>query len=342
MKFLIIGLGDMGKRRIRSLFSLKIKPSYIFGYDIREDRRAEVKKEHGINIVKEPDDCIKEVDIIIISTPPDKHLIYEKYAIKNGKDFFCEAGMIEEGLLEVGKLVKKKNIKAYFSNTSRFLVEKKIIKDLLKSGHVGKPLSFYYHSGSFLPYWHTFEDINDFYVSKEKTGAAREMVVFELGWLRWVFGEVKKVFCIKEKLSSEINADIDDTYNILFVFESGVYGNLLIDVITKPYSEIIEIVCSNGTIYYNHFNRCVKTIKDIGKGHNYDKWEIHQMDSENKYGNYPRGEDFYIDEFKDFLNYINGKIEFDYLNTYKDELDSIKVLKAAEESAIKGKIIDIS
>ena len=44
---LIIGLGSMGKRRVRNLQSLGIKN--IVGFDIREDRREETEKKYQIN-----------------------------------------------------------------------------------------------------------------------------------------------------------------------------------------------------------------------------------------------------------------------------------------------------
>ena len=43
MKFLIIGLGSIGKRHIRNLISLKINPKNITGFDPRKDRVKEVK-----------------------------------------------------------------------------------------------------------------------------------------------------------------------------------------------------------------------------------------------------------------------------------------------------------
>jgi len=42
MKFLIIGLGSMGKRRIRCLKIIGFND--IIGYDLRKDRREEAKK----------------------------------------------------------------------------------------------------------------------------------------------------------------------------------------------------------------------------------------------------------------------------------------------------------
>ena len=43
MKFLVVGLGSMGKRRVRNLIALGFKDS-VSGFDIREDRREETKK----------------------------------------------------------------------------------------------------------------------------------------------------------------------------------------------------------------------------------------------------------------------------------------------------------
>ena len=42
MKFLVIGLGSMGKRRVRNLLANGEKS--IFGFDLREDRRKETEE----------------------------------------------------------------------------------------------------------------------------------------------------------------------------------------------------------------------------------------------------------------------------------------------------------
>ena len=46
MKVLVIGLGSMGKRRIRNLLKLGYKD--IIGFDIRTDRINEVNKKYHI------------------------------------------------------------------------------------------------------------------------------------------------------------------------------------------------------------------------------------------------------------------------------------------------------
>ena len=49
LRFFIVGLGSMGKRRIRNLQANGEKD--IVGFDIRPDRNAEAKEKYGIKTV---------------------------------------------------------------------------------------------------------------------------------------------------------------------------------------------------------------------------------------------------------------------------------------------------
>jgi len=75
VKFLVIGLGSMGKRRIRCLKNLGYND--IVGIDPREDRMKEVVKKYGIEVHKKLSDVsLGKIDVMVISTPPDMHLEY--------------------------------------------------------------------------------------------------------------------------------------------------------------------------------------------------------------------------------------------------------------------------
>ena len=87
LKFLIIGLGSMGKRRIRNL--LFNGECQITGYDISPERREEAKIKYGIETIADfKKISVKDIDAIIISTPPNKHGEYIRLALKNKKHFF--------------------------------------------------------------------------------------------------------------------------------------------------------------------------------------------------------------------------------------------------------------
>src|SRR3989344_3777848 len=99
LRFLQIGLGSMGKRRIRCLFFHNQKN--IIGYDPRDDRREEAEKKYGIKTVGDFSKISPaDFDAVLISTPPDKHGSYMRWALKHGKHFFTEVATTDDGYKE--------------------------------------------------------------------------------------------------------------------------------------------------------------------------------------------------------------------------------------------------
>ncbi len=98
--YYVKGLGSMGKRRIRCLMALGVKPEAIWGNDIREDRCKEARNKYGINIVRSEQEIdFENIDAVIVSLPPDKHKIGVDIAIKNKKPVFVEASVIYDEVL---------------------------------------------------------------------------------------------------------------------------------------------------------------------------------------------------------------------------------------------------
>lgn len=217
MKFLVIGLGSMGQRRIRDL--QKLGENDIVGFDPNEKRCEIVEKLYNINTwLTFKRAILEKPDVFIISTPPDKHLQYQQSATVRGIPFFTEASISKKGLKEVIKFVSKNGIVGVPSATMRFNQDIKHIKEDVQKK---PPLTFTYAMNSWLPDWHSGADPNEYYAYK--TGA-REMVPFELEWLVWVFGNIKKIKGFHKGV---------DVYQIIMEFENGIIGHAQIDVITK-------------------------------------------------------------------------------------------------------------
>ena len=105
MKFLVIGLGSMGKRRIRNLQYLKA--GEIFGFDPRQERREEVIQRYGIKVCATFEAALKlNPDALIISTPPDLHMSYALLSARAGKHFFTEASVVPHGMKELIELCR--------------------------------------------------------------------------------------------------------------------------------------------------------------------------------------------------------------------------------------------
>jgi len=214
MKFLIIGLGSMGKRRLRNLQELGYND--IIGFDIREDRRNNVQI---LTCNTLEDALIHEPDVFIISTPPDHHRIYQEKAIELGIPFFTEASILNEGLLDI------KGVKGVPSATMLFNPSIQGIKDFIRDIK-----SFRYYCKSWLPAWHPKEKLG-YYAFNENVNGCKEMIPFELIWITNIFGEIDSIDSIS--WCSKILGNFNDYYVFKIRFVSGIEGIVEIDTISE-------------------------------------------------------------------------------------------------------------
>ena len=332
MKFLVVGLGSMGKRRIRNLKTLE--QNDLIGFDTRTDRCSEANEKYNIKTFTDISEALKEKpNAMIISTPPDLHMKYAKIAIENNIHFFTEASVVQDEMKEVIHSLKGLDIIGLPSCTMRYHPIVTSVQNIIRTNKIGKPLAFLYHSGQYLPDWHPWEDYRKFYVSKRSTGACREIVPFEILWLTNIFGNVKSVSALKAKVS-KLEADIDDIYNILFEFDSGMQGNLTVDVIARFPFRQLKVLGENGVIIADWSDRMVKFFtKEEG-------WIDKKIDDGIIEKNYIHGDGPYIEEMHSFIKSINKEIAQPY--TFEDDLKILKILEAVEKSSDFGSRQEIS
>ena len=250
----------MGKRRIRNLLKLGFKD--IIGFDATTSRRTETGKKFHILTESSIKDALKhKPNVMIISTPPDKHLDYVKIAIKHNIDFFTEVNLISEHVKKIIKLTQKTSLICSPSFTMHFHPLIKELKKLLQKNTIGKILIIQHHSGQYLPNWHPWEDYRKFFVSKKITGGAREMVPVELVWLTYLFDEIKSVTANVGKISN-LDVKIDDMYQVLMKFKSNISCTLTVDVISIPSFRETKIIGEYGTILCDFNNGTLKILKE--------------------------------------------------------------------------------
>ncbi len=330
MKFLIVGLGSMGKRRIRNLRYLNA--GEIIGFDPRSDRRDEATSKYGIRAFSEFSEAMaNKPDALVISTPPDLHMRYMLVAANAGMHFFCEASVVDHGLDNLIALCEGKGIVASPSSTLRFNPSVLRIKELADSGRIGRPLVLTYHSGQYLPDWHPWEDYRTFYVSKRATGAGREIVPFELSWLTWLLGNVTNVSAFKDKVT-DLEADIDDVYQVLMRFDSGVVGHLLVDVVARDAVRSFRLLGSDGLIEWDWMDHQVRLFDGVSK-----QWAIFDEPEPPSEPGYIASEGMYIDEMRHFIAVIEGRETIQY--SLADDKRVLGVLYAAEKSSDTGRHI---
>jgi len=316
-KYLIIGLGSMGKRRIRNLMSLGIKN--IAGFDPRADRRDEAKNKYGISVFEEFEIAVAEFKpkAYVISTPPDMHMHYAYHAIDRKINCFIEASVVDlEKIYQLVEKIKHLPIVMAPSCTMRFFPGPRKIRELIDDEVIGKILTINYHTGQYLPDWHPWERVQDFYVAQRETGGAREIVPFELNWLNDIFGTPIPLACFKEKLS-DIPVDIDDYYHCVLKYNENILLNLTVEVLSRPTStRYMRIVGSDGLIIFDGEANSVKY-----KNKYMTEWDESKFDSGNIQYMYINPEEPYIAEMKCFIDAV--QVQSQALFPHSLEKDSL-------------------
>ena len=327
MNYLIIGLGSMGKRRIRNLKALGVDT--VAGFDPREDRRQDSAKRYGIQVYDNLETAMNlfNPDAFIISTPPQLHMKYAYYGFEKNICCFIEASVVDsEKIKQLSEKIKGKNIVMAPSCTMRFYPGPKKIKELLDSKIIGKILNINYHTGQYLADWHPWESIHDYYVSKYETGGAREIVPFELTWLNDIFGVPLALACVKAK-QTDLLTNIDDIYHCLLQYKDNVIINLTVDVISRPKAtRHMRILGSDGEIVFDTDSNCVRYINTL-----MSEWKVYKLDTGTIENQYINPEEPYITEMRYFVNAVKTKNQSQFPNSLNDDYLVLKTLLNLEQ-----------
>ena len=317
----------MGKRRVRNLQALGF--SKIAGYDSRKDRLLESSEKYGIDVFESFEDAVASFkpDTFIISTPPDKHMHYAFYALQIKVNCFIEASVVDEKkIYELHHLAIDSNLIMVPSCTMQYYPAPRKIKELVNQKIIGKLLFINYHTGQYLPDWHPWEDIGEYYVSNRVTGAAREIVPFELTWLNNIFGKLIPICCYKNKLS-DIEADIDDLYLCIGTYENGLIASIAVDVISRPnVTREFRLLGSEGEIVWSAETNTVSYIRiDM------QEWRIYDLDRGTIEKGYINPEEPYILEIKDFISAIKNNNPSLFPNRLIDDCQTLELLNNFEK-----------
>ena len=336
MKAVVIGLGSMGKRRIRCLQALGV--TSIVGFDKRADRCAESTEKYGVPTFQDIDQAwaAGTPTLAIISLPPDLHARYMRYCLEKGVPFFVEASVISDELAEIDAEAKKKSILAAPSATMTFNAGVRRIKEIVDSNGLGKISNILYHSGQYLPDWHPYESVADFYVSNPATGGAREILPFELTWITHVFGLPKRVAGhVRKTIEIKGAEKIDDTYNCMLDFGSFL-SVITIDVVSRCGVRRLLINGSDAQLIWEWQTSNIRIYDPKTK-----EWITEEYNSGAAASGYTTkiGEAMYIEEIRAFLAGVKG--DGIYHNTLTQDIKVLSIMEKLERSERELAFIEV-
>lgn len=294
MKIIVIGLGSMGKRRIRLLSEHKDIECY--GIDSNEERCQEVRDKFGLRCFASIGDAIfaEPIEAALICTSPLSHAAIIKECLQNNLHVFTEINLVADGYAANMALAKEKGKVLFLSSTFLYRKETQFIID--KANKATCPLNYIYHIGQYLPDWHPWESYNNYFIGNPRTNGCREIMAIDLPWIVTAFGPIKGVSAVKSK-NTQLNINYNDNYLITIEHENGNKGVLAADVVTRKSIRHIDVYGETFQISWN------------GTADSLQEYDIEKKEMKTI-------------QFEDASEHVDGYAAFITENPYREELNA--------------------
>lgn len=242
MSIIIVGLGSMGKRRIRLL--QRIRPDdKLIGVDNNTERRKMAEQEFAIDTAADLTTALlHDVKYAFVCTSPLSHSNIINQCLNSGVSVFTEINLVDDLYNENISLANEKGKVLYLSSTPIFRNEIRYITERVHNS--GESLGYIYHIGQYLPDWHPWENYKDFFIGDKRTSGCREILTIEFPWMVHCFGEIADVKVISDR-KTRLEIDYRDNYSILITHKSGHHGVIVADVICRKAVRYFELYGEN-------------------------------------------------------------------------------------------------
>jgi predicted dehydrogenase len=266
MKFLIVGLGSIGRRHFRNLRALgendivllrshkaKLSDEELAGFPVETDLSVALK-EH-------------KPDAVIIANPTSLHLKVAIPAAEAGCHILLEkpiSGSLER-VDQLEAAAKSSGSRILVGFQFRFHPTLKKTAELISSGALGKVLTVHAYWGEYMPNWHPWEDYRHSYAARNDLGGGViRTLTHPLDYVRWLVGEVTEVRALTGHISP-LEMDAEDVAEIGLRFAGGAIGGVHVNYVQRPPEHRLEIVGTQGTLRWDnadgvlHFYRMSQT-----------------------------------------------------------------------------------
>lgn len=298
MKFLIAGLGSIGRRHLRNLLTLNERDIILyrtFKSTLPDEELYGFPVETNIHAA-----LAHRPDAVIIANPTAHHLDVAIPAAEAGCHLFIEKPISHQfkKLDHLKAALQRGGGQVLIGYHFRFHPHFQQTRILLKEGRIGRPLSVRAHYGDYLPQWHSWEDYRQGYSARaELGGGVTWTLCHPLDYLMWFLGEGKTLWKVANKIS-ELDIMVEDVAEFGLQFAQGAIGSVHLNYYQQPPAHYFEIVGTEGSIRWNHDDNILRVY--TSRSH---CWETIPA---------PNGferNDMFISEMKHFLEVIHGEAE---------------------------------
>ncbi len=231
MKALFVGLGGVGQRHMRNL--LRLRPGCAIGAMRRRDRRFEIgddlAPDHSVDIVEKYrihccDDLAEAIawgpDLAVVANPTSLHVATALPLLAAGIPILLEKPVSHDraGALDLLAAQKRTGVPVMAAFVLRFHPLTRKLLEWADAGAIGRPLSVQVTCHHFLPFSHSFERMDEFYLGRRDLGGGVVLSeIHSLDLLHRLFGMPERLWCSGGRLA-DYPGDVEDTVSALMEF----------------------------------------------------------------------------------------------------------------------------
>ena len=249
MKFLIAGLGSIGRRHLRNLGACGQTDVLL----LRSGRSTLPAGElEGFPAVTDLGAALAwGPDAVIVSNPTALHLDVAIPGAQAGCHLLIEKPVSDslDRVDDLRRAVEEGGSRVLVGFQFRFHPTLKRAKSLIDAGELGRTTSVSSHWGEYLPEWHPWEDYRVSYAARRDLGGGVLLTLCHpFDYLRWIFGEVEQAGGVAgHGLGLEVEALVDAALR----FRSGVGASIHLDYLQRPPEHSLEVVGETGRLQWD-------------------------------------------------------------------------------------------
>ena len=340
MKFLIAGLGSIGRRHFRNLIALDerdivllrtrkatLPDDELAGYPVETDLTEALQK-HKPNAVVVANPTSLHLDIAIPAAEAGCHILLEKPVSHS-----------LEGLDVLQKTAERMGSKILVGFQFRYHPTLNKARQLIQSSALGKILTVHAHWGEYLPQWHPWEDYRQSYAARaELGGGVIVTLTHPLDYLRYLLGDVDSLWSFNSHISP-LDVNVDDVAEIGLKFANGAIGGVHVNYFQRPPIHRLEVVGTNGTLRWDNVDGILHFYKMPASFGSYsDQPPAPVVDTFHPPAGFERNQ-LFVAQTRHFIEVVRGESE--PVCSLEDGVMALRLALAAYESQEKGQVIKL-
>lgn len=329
MKFLIAGLGSIGRRHLDMLRELRQDDFILYRTN---QATLDDEKLAGIPVETDLRDALAlKPDAVIVANPTSLHMDVAIPAAEAGCHILLEKPISDDLTCvdELRRAAQQSGARILVGFQFRYHPTLNKARDLIQGGALGRILSFHSHWGEYLPNWHPWEDYRQSYAARaDLGGGVIGTLTHPIDYIRYLLGEVEELVSLHGHVSPLGLSGVEDVGEIGIRLKSGAIGGVHINYFQRPPVHRLEIVGTKGTLRWDNADG---VLHHSAMPDEFGTWMANPTDP--LHAEYSLPDDFerntiFVEQMKHFLDVVQGKAE--PICTLEDGVRAVELVLAAK------------